>query len=255
MLQHFELQWNQWIRCRTVSHHIHAIVFYRNTNFVLAFLFFHVLSVTPIVNVVQTFLNEDVLYNAIIDLPEKMNFFSSIRAVVFHAKFPALQGTTNHFHRKIALLNAKKLLLLTRCIYSSIRWETDGPSEHEWATDWWFIRHQCALVGWNDILEIGDHVMRQAISTQQQYSDRWACILSEGLQWCQSRWTGRHADQLLQATLFGRHIHKQRQNNVELHKANHSRENPVQPGQCSHRTNYKKCTDYFLNYNAFNQPG
>lgn len=49
-------------------------------------------SVTPIVNIVQTFLNEDKLYHAIVDLPETMNFLGSITTVATHPKFKVLEG-------------------------------------------------------------------------------------------------------------------------------------------------------------------
>lgn len=49
-------------------------------------------SITPVLNIVQTFLNEDKLYNAIVDLPQTANFLGSITAVATHAKFKVLEG-------------------------------------------------------------------------------------------------------------------------------------------------------------------
>lgn len=43
-------------------------------------------------NVVQTFLNDDKLYHAIVDLPENMNFLGAITTVATHPKFPVLEG-------------------------------------------------------------------------------------------------------------------------------------------------------------------
>lgn len=46
---------------------------------------------TPVVNIVQTFLNEDKLYHAIVDLPETMNFLGAITTIAGHSKFNVLQ--------------------------------------------------------------------------------------------------------------------------------------------------------------------
>lgn len=68
-------------------------------NSILCFcLYFHLIfcidfRITPIVHFVQTFLNEDALYNAIHDLPVKHNFLGAIQAIAGNPKFPLLQGS------------------------------------------------------------------------------------------------------------------------------------------------------------------
>lgn len=54
-------------------------------------------SVTPVLNIVQTFLNEDKLYHAVVDLPDTANFLGSITAVATHSKFKVLEGDFSHF--------------------------------------------------------------------------------------------------------------------------------------------------------------
>lgn len=46
----------------------------------------------PVLNIVQTFLNEDALYKTIIELPEKANFVSSALALVSNSKFSYLES-------------------------------------------------------------------------------------------------------------------------------------------------------------------
>lgn len=47
--------------------------------------------ITPIVNIVQSFLNEDKLYHAIVDLPGTGNFLGSITTIATHPKFKVLE--------------------------------------------------------------------------------------------------------------------------------------------------------------------
>lgn len=54
-------------------------------------------SITPIVNIVQTFINEDKLFHAIADLPVSMNFIGSVMDIATHPKFKVLEST-QHFH-------------------------------------------------------------------------------------------------------------------------------------------------------------
>ena len=53
--------------------------------------------VSPVVNIIQTFMNEDDLYHAIVDLPATANFLGTITTVATHAKFPVLEGKLRLF--------------------------------------------------------------------------------------------------------------------------------------------------------------
>lgn len=48
-------------------------------------------SVTPILNIVQTFLNEPLLFDALVSLPETANFLGAVTAVATHPKFKYLE--------------------------------------------------------------------------------------------------------------------------------------------------------------------
>lgn len=48
--------------------------------------------ITPLLHVVQTFLNEPALYEAITDLPENLDFLTTIITIATHSAFPAIQG-------------------------------------------------------------------------------------------------------------------------------------------------------------------
>lgn len=58
-------------------------------------MFIDLSSVTPVVNIVQTFINEDKLYHAIVDLPKSGNFLGSITTVATHPMFKVLEGRSN----------------------------------------------------------------------------------------------------------------------------------------------------------------
>lgn len=77
-----------------MSNHIHTngILPDQKDIYVTFLCYIYLFRVTPIVNVVQTFLNEDKLYNAIVDLPENMNFLGAITTVATHPKFSVLEG-------------------------------------------------------------------------------------------------------------------------------------------------------------------
>lgn len=47
---------------------------------------------TPILNIVQTFLNEEKLYNAVIKLPVEKNFIGTVISVVTHPKFKTIES-------------------------------------------------------------------------------------------------------------------------------------------------------------------
>lgn len=49
-------------------------------------------SITPIINIVQTFLNEDKLYHAIADLPDNMDFIGTVMSIATHPKFKVLES-------------------------------------------------------------------------------------------------------------------------------------------------------------------
>lgn len=57
-------------------------------------------SVTPVVNIVQTFINEDKLYHAIVDLPKSGNFLGSITTVATHPMFKVLEGRNQSEKKK-----------------------------------------------------------------------------------------------------------------------------------------------------------
>lgn len=96
--------------------------------------------VTPIVHIVQTFLNEDDLYHALVDLPEKMNFFAAIKALVYHPKFSLLQS--NVYLDALCMPVDTKYINWMRFICFSIYWQSDDASEYEWVTNKWRIRYQ-----------------------------------------------------------------------------------------------------------------
>lgn len=52
---------------------------------------FNQAPVTPVVNIVQTFLDNQVLYDAIVNLPVDRNFISSVTSIVTHAKFKDIE--------------------------------------------------------------------------------------------------------------------------------------------------------------------
>lgn len=52
---------------------------------------FSLLSVTPVLNIVQTFLNEKDLFDAIVDLPKTMEFIPVITKLATHAKFKYIE--------------------------------------------------------------------------------------------------------------------------------------------------------------------
>lgn len=49
-------------------------------------------SITPVVNIIQTFLNEDKLYNAVVDLPTSANFLGTITSIASHPMFNVLES-------------------------------------------------------------------------------------------------------------------------------------------------------------------
>lgn len=71
-------------------------------------------SITPVLNIVQTFLNEDKLYNAIVDLPQTANFLGSITAVATHAKFKVLEGNDEF------LLLSSNICRLYKLVYAFV---------------------------------------------------------------------------------------------------------------------------------------
>lgn len=60
--------------------------------------FFHVFvsdcnsSITPLLRIVQTFLNDPTLYEAVAELPEHLDFVTTIITIATHAKFASIQG-------------------------------------------------------------------------------------------------------------------------------------------------------------------
>lgn len=59
--------------------------------------------ISPIVNIVQTFLNEDKLYHAVVDLPQTANFLGSITAVATHPKFKVLEDNVGKLMNSVSL--------------------------------------------------------------------------------------------------------------------------------------------------------
>lgn len=57
-------------------------------------------SVTPILHIVQTFLNEPALLHAVNDLPASGNFFGAITTIATHARFAFVQ-------QQIAIITAR----------------------------------------------------------------------------------------------------------------------------------------------------
>lgn len=57
---------------------------------VLSLINFHS-SVTPVLNIVQTFLNDDELYEAIISLPKTMEFIPLVTKIATHSKFKYIE--------------------------------------------------------------------------------------------------------------------------------------------------------------------
>lgn len=49
-------------------------------------------SVTPVLNIVQTFLNEEKLYKAVINLPIEKNFIGTVISVVTHPQFKYIES-------------------------------------------------------------------------------------------------------------------------------------------------------------------
>lgn len=47
--------------------------------------------VTPVLNIVQTFLNEKDLYNAVVDLPKTMEFIALVTKLATHPKFKYIE--------------------------------------------------------------------------------------------------------------------------------------------------------------------
>lgn len=54
-------------------------------------------------NIVQTFLNEDVLYRAVVDLPNTANFLGTITAVATHSKFKILEENVSKLIKTVGL--------------------------------------------------------------------------------------------------------------------------------------------------------
>lgn len=48
-------------------------------------------SITPIATIIQTFINEDALYQAVVNLPLSTNFLEAITVVATHPKFGLLE--------------------------------------------------------------------------------------------------------------------------------------------------------------------
>lgn len=48
--------------------------------------------ITPLLHVVQTFLNEPALYEAITELPVNLDFLTTIISIATHPAFPTIQG-------------------------------------------------------------------------------------------------------------------------------------------------------------------
>lgn len=77
-------------------------------------LFLH--RITPLLKVVQTFLNEPTLYEAITELPSNLDFLTTIISIATHPAFTTIQGTGT-------------LLLLSNL--SCFNWAVDfTPPEH-----------------------------------------------------------------------------------------------------------------------------
>lgn len=51
-----------------------------------------VISITPVLNIVSTFLNENNLYSSVVELPETMNFMGLVTTLALHPKFKYLEG-------------------------------------------------------------------------------------------------------------------------------------------------------------------
>jgi hypothetical protein len=49
------------------------------------------ISVTPVLNIVQTLLNEDALYDGIVDLPKSKDFMSLVLKLATHPKFKYIE--------------------------------------------------------------------------------------------------------------------------------------------------------------------
>lgn len=48
--------------------------------------------ITPVLKIVQIFLNDNALYNAIVDLPTSTNFLGAVTTIATSKKFAAIQG-------------------------------------------------------------------------------------------------------------------------------------------------------------------
>lgn len=81
------------------QHHFCVFFFLKFLYFIICFCY----SITPVVNIVQTFMNEDALYQAIINLPLSANFLETITAVATHPKFQLLEDNVSKLMASVQL--------------------------------------------------------------------------------------------------------------------------------------------------------
>lgn len=59
--------------------------------------------ITPIVNIIQAFLNEDKLFHAIVDLPSNANFLGTVTTIATHPKFKVLEDNVSKLMASVGL--------------------------------------------------------------------------------------------------------------------------------------------------------
>lgn len=112
--------WNGTVSLKYIEHCVHDSCIYYTyelwalwTGHKIRYSIFHLcFSITPVVNIIQTFLNEDKLYNAVVDLPTSANFLGTITSIATHPMFNVLEGEYRFFSRTIThninIRNSKK---------------------------------------------------------------------------------------------------------------------------------------------------
>ncbi|XP_058118442.1 glucosylceramide transporter ABCA12 [Anopheles ziemanni] len=68
---------------------------------------FPLAPVTPVVNIVQTILDNEELYDAIVKLPEDKNFIASVTTVVTHAKFKEIESNADRLIKMLPEIRTK----------------------------------------------------------------------------------------------------------------------------------------------------
>lgn len=63
--------------------------------------FYFDIRVTPVLNIIQTFLNEKDLYDAVVNLPESMEFIPLITKLATHSKFKYIENNADYLVRHL----------------------------------------------------------------------------------------------------------------------------------------------------------